>query len=279
VGLPLLVVDGLTKRYGDRTVLDHLTLTVERGETLVIIGGSGSGKSTLARHLVALERPTEGHIYLDGVDLTALGELALTRVRRRFAMVFQHGALLDSLTVFENVAFPLREETDLDEAEIRERVLLHLRELGVEDAADRLPGELSGGMRKRVGIARAMVTEPEILVYDEPTSGLDPITSRVVDGLIEQMRERFFVTSIVITHDMATAFEIADRVALLDSGRIVTERRPEELFTSNDELVRRFALSSGVDPSLLVRRRHGRKPPEAIRAAWAATHAAASAGP
>jgi len=272
---PLIVVDHLTKVYGDKRVLDNLCLTVERGETMVIIGGSGAGKSTLARHLVGLERPTSGHIFLDGVDLASLSEVALVRMRRRFAMVFQGGALLDSLDVYDNVAFPLREETDLSQGEIRERVMLYLSELGIREAAHRLPEQLSGGMVKRASLARALVTEPEILVYDEPTSGLDPISSRAVDRLIDEMRSRFYVTSIVITHDMATAFEVGDHVALLARGRITAQDTPEALFSSRQEGVEPLAHASAVDPSLLPSRRN-RMTSAQVRAAWKARHVATS---
>ena len=264
---PLIEITHLTKRYGNKTVLDGLSLTVQRGETIVIIGGSGSGKSTLARALVGLERPTSGQISIDGVDLTRLNDYALSDVRRRFAMVFQKHALLDSMSIFDNIAFPLREETDLDEKTIHAKVMAQLKELGIEDAANKLPGELSGGMAKRAGIARAMVIEPEILVYDEPTSGLDPINSRIVDGLIEQMRERFLVTSIVITHDMATAFDVADRVALLAQGKIVAEGTPENIFSLDIAEIQAFAASSAVDPARLGPRRP-RKSSAEIRAQW-----------
>jgi len=268
---PLIELRDLVKRYDGKTVLDGVNLKVERGETVVVIGGSGCGKTTLARLIVGLERPTSGSIYLEGVELTALGDDALASMRGRFAMVFQKAALLDSMTVFDNVAFPLREETDLGEEAIHERVFVQLRELGIEHAVRKLPAELSGGMAKRVGIARAMVTEPEILVYDEPTSGLDPISSRVVDGLIEQMRERFFVTSVVITHDMVTAYEIADRVLLLSRGTIVAEGPPEQVFRSHSEDIHPFALSSGVDLEKLAPRA-ARKAPAEIRAQWIAAH-------
>jgi phospholipid/cholesterol/gamma-HCH transport system ATP-binding protein len=269
---PLLEVIDLTKRYGDKTVLDGLCLTVDRGETLVIIGASGSGKSTLARHIVGLERPTSGNIYLDGVDITLLSDYTLSRALRRFAMVFQKHALLDSMSVFDNIAFPLREETDLDEGAIRERVMAMMNELGIQEAAHKLPGQISGGMAKRVGIARAMVIEPEILVYDEPTSGLDPITSRVVDRLIDDMRERFFVTSIVITHDMATVFDVADRVAVLAQGKMVAEVTPEELSKLDYEDIQAFVRSSAVDPARLAPRRQRRSPAQ-IRASWQKRHA------
>jgi phospholipid/cholesterol/gamma-HCH transport system ATP-binding protein len=275
---PLIEIRDLVKRFGQKMVLDGVSLSVERGETVVVIGGSGSGKTTLARLLVGLERPTSGEIRLDGVDLVPLSEAELGRMRRRFAMVFQKYALLDSLSVFDNVAFPLREETDLDEAAIHARVMAALRELGIEDAVAKLPGELSGGMAKRVGIARAIVIEPEILVYDEPTSGLDPITSRVVDGLIEHMRERFFVTSVVITHDMVTAYHVADRVLLLAAGKIVADGPPEVVFTSHRDDIQAFAVASGVDLAELAARR-SRKPPDQIRALWAAAQAPPPSGP
>ena len=228
----LIEVRGLVKEYDGKVVLDGIDLDIERGETCVLIGGSGSGKTTLARLLIGLERPTAGEIRLGGVDLVKLSDSDLAAMRQRFAMVFQKYALLDSMTVFDNVAFPLREETRMPEREVRERVHLALSELEVDDAAKKLPGELSGGMAKRVGIARAVVTEPEILVYDEPTSGLDPVGSRVVDGLIERMRDRHCVTSLVITHDMVTAYEVADRVVLLAHGKVVAQGTPEELFRS-----------------------------------------------
>jgi phospholipid/cholesterol/gamma-HCH transport system ATP-binding protein len=260
------------KRFGDKTVLDGIDLVLERGETLVVIGGSGSGKSTLARIVVGLEPPTSGQILVDGVDVATLGATARTQVLQRFAMVFQAHALLDSLSVFDNVAFPLRERTSLSEDAIESRVLRQLAALGIEDAASKLPGELSGGMAKRVGIARAMVMGPEILVYDEPTSGLDPLTSRVVDELIEEMRERYCVSSIVITHDMATAYGVADRVLLLAGGHIAAAGAPETVFEASDGRITPFASASGVDPARVSR--HQRKSPEEIRARWDAEHEA-----
>lgn len=264
---PLLEIRQLTKAYGGKIVLGGVDLVVERGETVVVLGGSGSGKSTLARLLVGLEPPTGGHILVAGRDLVGLSEHELAHERRRFAMVFQKYALLDSLTVYENVAFPLRER-HMSEHEIHRRVMAQLDALGVADAAQKLPGELSGGMSKRVGIARAMVMDPEILVYDEPTSGLDPVTSRVVDDLIEEVRERFCVTSIVITHDMATAWGIADRVVLLHGGRVAIDGPPEVVLASDDPRIRPFADSSGVDPKRLGHRR-ARSSPAEIRARWA----------
>jgi phospholipid/cholesterol/gamma-HCH transport system ATP-binding protein len=271
--VPLIEVRKLVKRFDGKTVLDGLDLTVERGETVVVVGGSGSGKTTLARLLIGLDRPTAGQVLLEGVDLTTLDDRALIDVRRRFAMVFQKYALLDSIDVFDNVAFPLREERRHDEATIRERVMVTLHELGLEGAARKFPAELSGGMAKRIGIARALVTEPEILVYDEPTSGLDPVTSRVVDGLIEGMRTRHLVTSIVITHDMMTAYAVADRIVLLAHGRVAVDGDPETIFRSNNEDIARFAISSGVDLTRLGSRK-ARLSPSEIRARWTASHAA-----
>ncbi len=269
VTIPLLEIRDLVKRYGERTVLSGVNLVVERGETIVVLGGSGSGKSTLARVLVGLEPLTSGHILLEGRDLATLNARERERERERFAMVFQKYALLDSMTVYENVAFPLKEHAHLSRDEVRARVMAQLEALGMRDAADKLPGELSGGMAKRVGIARAMVMAPEILVYDEPTSGLDPVTSRIVDGLIEEVRERAYVTSIVITHDMATAYRIADRVVLLSEGRIVLDGPPSVVVSTEDPKIAPFAIASGVDPELLSPRA-GRKTPAAIRALWTA---------
>jgi len=217
-------------------------------------------------------------VLIDGIDLNALGEVALLKLRRRFTLVFQNDALLDSFSVFDNLAFPLREELGLRGKEIERRVMAKLEALGLADARDKLPGELSGGMAKRVGVARALVVEPEILVYDEPTSGLDPVSSRTVDRLIEEMREMFLVTSIVITHDMATAFEIADRVMLLERGRFVHDGPPERLFDSSNPALRTFADSSAVEPRKLEARRAARKKPAEIRSAWRAAHPATPAG-
>lgn len=268
---PLITIVDLVKRYGDRTVLDGISLRLYRGETLVVIGGSGAGKSTLARHLIALERPTSGKILVDGVDMAALDDFELAKVRRRFGMVFQKYALFDSMTVYDNVAFPLREQTRLREKEIHERVMQKLSELGIEHAAKKMPAEISGGMAKRVGIARALVMEPEILIYDEPTSGLDPVTSRTVDLLIEEMRERFCVTSVVITHDMASAFDVADRIAMLVRGKLVVEGPPAAILASDNVEVQRFVSASAIDLDRLELR-HRRKSPEEIRAMWKQRH-------
>ena len=267
---PLVLVHDIVKSYDDVVVLDHVSLRVDRGETLVVVGGSGAGKSTLIRQVLGLEKPDSGRVIIDGVDIFTLGEVDLLKARHKFALVFQNGALLDSLSVFDNVAFPLREELGLRGREVERRVMAKLEALSLADAKDKLPGQLSGGMVKRVGVARALVVEPEILMYDEPTTGLDPIMSRKVDRLIDEMRETFLVTSLVITHDMATAYEIADRVMLLENGRFVAEGSPEEFFASDNPTVRFFVDSSAIEPKKLVDRRRGRKTPAQIREAWIA---------
>ncbi len=243
----LIEVHDLVKSYDGVVVLDGFDLRIERGETCVLIGGSGAGKSTFGRLLVGLERPDSGEIWVDGVDIVKLGARDLDRVRRKFSVVFQGAALLDSMSVFDNVAFPMREEMHLTESEIRARVHHALRELDVDDAAAKLPGTLSGGMAKRVGIARAVVTDPELLVYDEPTSGLDPVSARVVDALIESTRAAHGVTSIVITHDMVTAHDVADQVVLLAHGKAVVAGAPADVFRSHAKEIEAFTRSSGVD--------------------------------
>lgn len=272
-GLPLIAVKGLVKRYGPQVVLNDFDLSLDRGETCVLIGGSGSGKSTFARLLVGLERPDAGEIRVGGIDLAHARGHELREARRKFAMVFQRDALLDSMTVFDNVAFPLREETDMPALEIERKVRHALAELDVDDAEAKLPEQLSGGMAKRVGIARAVVTEPEIIVYDEPTSGLDPVSARVVDRLIERMRQRLAVTSVVITHDMVTAYAVTDRVVLLANGRAVAQGSPQEIFRSHGAQIEPFISSSGVDPARLASR-GDRESAAVIRNRWAAQHAA-----
>jgi phospholipid/cholesterol/gamma-HCH transport system ATP-binding protein len=269
---PLLVVEDLVKSYDDQVVLDHVSLHADRGETLVVVGSSGAGKSTLIRQITGLERPDSGRIVIAGIEILALSEVQLLKARRHFAVVFQKDALLDSFSVFDNVAFPLREELGLRGQEVERRVMAKLEALSLADAKGKLPGELSGGMAKRVGVARALVTEPELLVYDEPTTGLDPLTSRKVDHLIEEMRDRFLVTSLVITHDMATAYEIADRVMLLEKGRFVAEGATEEFFSSDLPAIRKFADASGFDPKKLAANRVGRKTPGQIRDRWQVLH-------
>jgi phospholipid/cholesterol/gamma-HCH transport system ATP-binding protein len=244
----IVVLKDLRKSYGEAEVLRGISLVAKRRETTVIIGGSGAGKTTLLRTIVALEQPTSGEIWIDGENIVGLAERELNRVRQKFGMVYQYAALLDSITVLENVAFPLVEHTKLKKKEIYEKVKHMLVELGLDESAmKKFPSELSGGMRKRVGIARALMLEPKILVYDEPTSGLDPLTSRMVDDLIEEMRERFSVTSIVISHDIASCFRIAHQAILLIKGEIVARGTPDELARGDSEVARDFIAKSEVD--------------------------------
>ncbi len=252
---PHLVVERLERRFDDFVALTDVSLSVERGHIAVIIGGSGAGKTTLLKLLIALDRPTSGAIRLGGVDMTQLSERELNRFRRKLGMVFQYSALLDSMNVLDNVAFPLREHTKLKEREVREKVIGKLKALGLENIEMRYPSELSGGMRKRVGLARALMLEPEVILYDEPTSGLDPITSRMVDDMIVQTRDQFGVTSVVISHDMAGALRIADEIHVLAKGRLVASGTPQTLVGSDHELVRKFLDSSGIAADRLIEER------------------------
>ncbi len=244
----IVVLKDVKKAFGDAEVLRGISMVAKRGETTVIIGGSGAGKTTLLRLIVALEPPTSGEIWIDDENIVGLKERELNRVRQKFGMVYQYAALLDSITVLENVAFPLVEHTTLKRKEIDRRVKDKLEVLGLDASAlKKFPSELSGGMRKRVGIARALMLEPKILVYDEPTSGLDPLTSRMVDDLIEEMRERFGVTSIVISHDIASCFRIAHQAILLIRGEIVARGTPDDLAHGDSEAARDFIARSEVD--------------------------------
>jgi phospholipid/cholesterol/gamma-HCH transport system ATP-binding protein len=249
-----VVLDGVSKSFGSVKVLIDINIRFKRHETAVIIGGSGAGKTTLLRLLIGLEKNTSGHIWVNKRDITPLGEYELNEVRQKFGMVFQYAALLDSLTVLENVAFPLREHRkDLSNRQIEEKVVSMLNQLGLENKEQNMPSELSGGQRKRVGLARALMLEPEILVYDEPTSGLDPHTSRMVDDLIEETRDRFNVTSVVISHDMASCFRIAHKAYLLIKGEVAAEGTPLELAYGDNEVSRDFITQSGVSLESLER--------------------------
>ena len=265
-GEAMVVLDDVCKSFGEQKVLKHVSFEAKRAETTVLIGGSGAGKTTLIRLIVALEKPTSGRILIDGEDTTKLSAKALDRVRMKFGMVYQYAALLDSLNVLDNVAFPLVEHTKLGKKEIRERVLAKLEVVGLDPLVveKKFPAELSGGMRKRVGLARALMLEPKVLVYDEPTSGLDPETSRLVDDLIEETRERFGVTSLVISHDIASCFRIAHQALLVIRGEVVARGRPEDLAHGDSEIARHFIRESWVDVDAVSRdsrvSRPGREP-------------------
>ncbi len=249
-----VVLDGIHKSYGKTEVLKGIDIRFKRHHTAVIIGGSGAGKTTLLRLLIGLEKPTSGHIWVDGRDITPLGEYEMNKVRQGFGMVFQYAALLDSLTVLDNVAFALREHRkDLSKRQIEEKVVSMLNQLGLVNKEHQMPSELSGGQRKRVGLARALMLEPAVLVDDEPTSGLDPNTSWMVDDLIEETRDRFNVTSVVISHDMASCFRIAHQAYLLIEGRVAASGTPRELAFGDNAVSRQFIANSGISPEMLKR--------------------------
>jgi len=218
---PVVKVVDLVKTYGDRTVLDGVSLEVYPGETMVVMGGSGCGKSTLLRHMIGSIWPDAGHIELFGHNIAEMDEWQLDAVRRRFGILFQSGALFNSMTVGDNVALPMREHTDLDENTIEIMVRMKLELVGLRYAADLMPSEISGGMKKRAGLARAIALDPELLFYDEPSAGLDPVTSAEIDQLMMDLSGKLNVASVVVTHEMDSAFRIADRMAMLESGRIL----------------------------------------------------------
>ena len=236
----MIRLNNVKKCFGDKEALKGISLTIEKGETIAIIGGSGSGKSTLLRLMIGLDRPTSGEIYLGGDNITAMSENALDRVRLRMGMVFQYSALFDSMSVGENVAFGLREHTTKSEDEIQRIVAEKLALVGLPDAAMMMPQELSGGMKKRVGLARAIATDPEIIFYDEPSSGLDPIMTAKIDELIIDMQRKLDVTSIVVTHDMASASRIADRIAMIYEGQLIAVDTAERFQDIKDERVQAF---------------------------------------
>ena len=252
----IVVLKEIRKSFGDAEVLKGIDMVCGRGETMCVVGGSGAGKTTLLRLIVGLDKPTSGSIYVDGEDTVPMAERELNRVRRKFGMVYQYAALLDSICVLDNVAFPLVEHTKLGATERRRKVLDKLVALGLgESDLAKFPAELSGGMRKRVGLARALMLDPPMVIYDEPTSGLDPLTSRSVDELIDETRRRYGVTSLVITHDIASCFLIADHAILIDKGQIVARGTPMDLAHGESEIAREFVLRSGVDVDSLTKDR------------------------
>lgn len=228
------------KSFDNNVALSHINLEIKEGETLAIIGGSGSGKSTLLRLLIGLIRPTSGQILVRGRDVAGLGEEEWDRLRLRMGMVFQYSALFDSMSVGDNVAFGLREHTDKSEAEIGRIVKEKLALVGLPDAAGMMPNELSGGMKKRVGLARAIACEPSVIFYDEPSSGLDPIMTARIDELIVNTQKKLGVTSVVVTHDMASACRIADRIAMIYEGELIAVDKVDRFKNIKDERVQAF---------------------------------------
>lgn len=236
----MIKVEGLTKSFGRQPVLRGLDLEVPDGSITVIIGRSGGGKSVFLRHLIGLVRPDSGRVIVDGVDLTQLRGRALDRIRQRYGVVFQGGALFDSLTCAGNVAFPLREKTRLSRAQVAERVAVALDRVGLADVGNKYPAEVSGGMRKRVAIARALVAEPAIVFFDEPTTGLDPILVNTIHGLIRDLHRRLAFTGVIVSHEIPEIFEIADSVAMLHEGRIVEVGPPAAIQASSNPIIRQF---------------------------------------
>ena len=228
------------KSFKKQTVLDGVNLTIEEGKTTVIIGRSGGGKSVLLKHIIGLLKPDGGQIFVDDVDITKLNERDLNEVRKKFGMLFQEGALFDSMTVGDNVAFPMREHTKMKEADIKEIVAEKLKAVGLAGVEYKMPAELSGGMRKRVGLARAIAINPKIVLFDEPTTGLDPIMLEAVNQLIIETQQRFKLTCVVISHDIGSIFKIGHKIAMLYNGKIVEYGNPEEISQSSNPVLRQF---------------------------------------
>jgi phospholipid/cholesterol/gamma-HCH transport system ATP-binding protein len=244
----MIRIVNLHKAFGAKRVLRGVSLTVEKGETMVVIGQSGSGKSVLIKHLIGLLRPDSGEIYIEGVEITRLREDDLQRVTRKFGLLFQGAALFDSMTVAENVAFGLERYTRSSPEEIRERVSESLALVGLRGVDDLMPHQLSGGMKKRVGLARAFAYRPEIMLYDEPSTGLDPIRADSINDLINMLKTEMGVTAVAITHDMVSSYKIADRIAMLYEGRIIEVGTPEEIRKSTSPVIQQFIHGQADGP-------------------------------
>lgn len=236
----MIQFNSINKSFGSQRVLEGLNLTIPKGKITVIIGRSGEGKSVLLKHIMRLVEPDAGSVYVDGTDLSSLGERAMNEFRKKFGMLFQNAALFDSLNVYDNVAFPLQEHTTMVSGEIKKRVHEVLELVGLKDIDFKMPSELSGGMRKRVGLARAIVLTPQILLYDEPTTGLDPIMTDAIDQLIAGTQKSLGLTSVVISHDIKATFAIADKVAILHEGKILLEGGEAEFRNSKNPFIQNF---------------------------------------
>ncbi len=245
---PKIIVKDLTKKFGDREVLKGISFEVYEGEIFILMGGSGSGKSTTLKHIIGLLDATSGSIIIDGVDITKLSKDELIEFRKRLGYLFQEGALFDSLKVWENVGFYFLENTKMPKEEIRKIATEKLKLVGLHGIEDLYPSQLSGGMRKRVSLARAIATNPEIVLYDEPTSGLDPVTSAMIDNLIVSLRNNIGITSIVVTHDLDSAFNIGDRIAMIHKGKIYAIGTPEEIKNNPDPVVQQFINRKAEGP-------------------------------
>jgi len=236
----VIQIEDLHRSFDGVQVLKGVSCEIRKGEILALIGGSGTGKSVILKHMAGLLRPDRGRVLIDGIDITSLGGAELEQMRSRFGFLFQGGALFSSLSVFDNVAFPLREKTKLEEAKIRERVISVLDQVGLKEAEEKYPAQLSGGMIKRTALARALVRTPEIMFFDEPTTGLDPVTAHTIIDLIESLHKKLRFTGIIVTHELARVFGIVERVALLYEGVIRFIGTPDEILTSQDSVVQQF---------------------------------------
>lgn len=252
--MPLIELRNVSKRFGRLIVLRDLSLAIEEGHSIVIIGASGSGKSVMLKHLVGLLRPDSGAVYFDGQRIDDLPERKVSELRTNFGFLFQMGALFDSLTVADNVAFPLVEHTHKTPEEIGRIVQEKLKMIGLPEAGPKMPGELSGGQRKRVALARAIALGPRVILYDEPTTGLDPVRSDVINELIIKLQRELKVTSITVTHDMQSAFKIADRIVMLHEGQLIFDGTPEEIRTTENPIVKHFVLGEADEHELATLR-------------------------
>jgi phospholipid/cholesterol/gamma-HCH transport system ATP-binding protein len=245
---PVISLQHVHKSFNGKEVLHDLSIDVKRNQSVVIVGGSGTGKSVTLKHMIGLMQPDQGHVLVEGQDLCCMEPVELNQFRRRFGMAFQEGALFDSMSVFENIAFPLRRHTDMTEEQITRRVRACLDQVHLTGVEDKRPSELSGGMRRRVGFARAISLQPQILLFDEPTTGLDPVISDVIADLILEMDTKLNVTTVTITHDMKVAFKIADRIAMLYRGHIIEDTTPEEFRESKNPIVQQFIEGRATGP-------------------------------
>ena len=244
VAEPAVRLDGVSKQFGNRTVLDRVTFDVAQGEGFVILGRSGTGKSVTLRHIIGLVRPDSGRVIVHGKEISALGGQSLADVRKDIGFLFQNSALFDSITVGENVAFPMRRHTKLSDREIREKAREKLAAVGLEKEFDKMPAELSGGMRKRAGLARAMALDPRLLLVDEPSAGLDPITTEEIDGLLLALKEKGGTTLVVVTHNIPSARKVGDELVMLHDGRVIAKGTPDDFERSTEPVVRAFMSST-----------------------------------
>ncbi len=244
----MIEIINLEKSFDRLKVLQGVNLTISDGEVMTIIGKSGCGKSVLLKHVIGLIKPDKGNIFIDGIDMTQLAGKDLDKIREKLGMLFQSGALFDSLTVYGNIAFPLKEKTKLSKKEIRERVLRALDDVGLRGMGNKYPAEISGGMKKRVSLARALITEPTIVLFDEPTTGLDPIILNSIHRLIINTHKKYGFTGLIISHEIPEIFEVADKVAMLHNGIIVETGTPEEIKNSSDPVVNQFITGSLEGP-------------------------------